>query len=280
MKQFSQWLLSALLSLGLATQVAATPLRAAAPAEAAKPQPAVEQQGQTPVGNNMIMFASAADAEAAVQPQPKGKLIYIDPGHGSSDVGAVHKGPDGQADLLERDVALDVAQQLADMLRREGYDVALTRTAENRPLPNGSQGADLQARVDMANKANADLLISVHFNGLDNKNTRGTEVWYCSDRPFSGDNERLATLVQESLVRNLRDAGYDTVDRGIKDDAKMGHFAVNGPHISRPSQMPGIIGEPLFMTNDEDAAQLKRPEVRTALAKGYFEGVKAYFESA
>ena len=220
---------------------------------------------------------------AEVKPAPaahKGKLVVIDPGHGGSDPGAVHKAADGQADVTEEDANLAVAQKLAEILRADGYDVQLTRTADSHVAPGASKAADLQARVDIANEAGADVFVSVHFNGLDNQSTRGTEVWYCSKRPHDAENEELATAVQESLVRSLNEAGFESADRGIKDDARMGHFAITGPRIARPSQMPAIIGEALFITNDQDAAVLKSPEGQEALARGYFQGIKAYFGDA
>jgi len=231
-------------------------------------------------GQTQPAGGGAADAAEAGPVAPKGKLIVIDPGHGGSDPGAVHKAANGETDIKEEDATLAVAQKLADMLRADGYDVSLTRTEDANVAPGGAKVADLQARVDTANKNEADLLVSVHFNGLQNHDTRGTEVWYCGDRPFAGENMKLATAVQEALVRNLNQAGYETAARGIKDDAKMGHFAINGPHIARPSNMPGLIGEALFMTNDQDAAQLQRPEIQDTLARGYFEGIKGYFGDA
>lgn len=223
---------------------------------------------------------AASEAPSAEQPAPapeaKGKLIMIDPGHGGTDPGAVHETADGQVDIKEEDATLAVANKLADMLRANGYEVKMTRAEDADVVPGGSEAAQLQGRVNLANDSDADLLISLHFNGIANKETRGTEVWYCADRPFSDDNEKLAQAVQDALVRSLNQAGYQTEDRGIKDDAKMGHFAINGPHINNPSEMPSITGEPLFMTNDQDAEQLQRPEVQQALAQGYFDGIQAY----
>ncbi len=240
----------------------ATPRKDAAPA----PKPAV-----------VAMVTPEPVANPA--PQAKGKLIVIDPGHGGSDPGALHQSGNGQADVTEEDANLAVALRLADMLRADGYEVQLTRSTDTEVVP-GSKAADLQKRVDIANEAGADVLISVHHNAAANKSARGTEVWYCSDRPFGAENERLAKAVNEALVRNLREAGYDTVDLGVKDDSKAGHFAITGPNLARPSEMPSIIGEALYITNDQDAAQLKRPEGIEALARGYFEGIKVYFGDA
>lgn len=215
-------------------------------------------------------------AEQAAVTQ-RDKTIVIDAGHGGSDPGAVHKAANGETDVTEEDSTLAVTLKLAEMLRADGYEVKLTRSEDADMVPGGSQRADLQARVDIANEAQADVFVSVHFNGLDNKQTRGTEVWYSGSREYAADNEKLANAVQDALVNNLREAGYDTEDRGIKDDAKMGGFALLATHMDRPSTMPAIIGEALFMTNDQDAEQLKRPEVQEAIARGYFQGIKAYF---
>jgi N-acetylmuramoyl-L-alanine amidase len=259
MNRLKQFLAVATVSAGLMVQAAIIPTAAAPPVLDQAPAMAQTEQ------------------QVAPAPQAKGKLIFIDAGHGGSDVGAVHK-TGGEVDVNERDVNLDIAQRLARMLREAGYDVEMSRE-DDQPVSAGGQAADLRARVKAANESNADLLISVHNNGLDNKATRGTEVWYCSDRAFSDENKALATAVQEALVKNLREAGYDTEDRGIKDDSIMGHFAINGPHLEQPSEMPSITGESLFMTNDQDAEQIKKPEIREAIARGYLQGIEAYFDA-
>ncbi len=183
----------------------------------------------------------------------------------------------GVVDLTEEDVNLDVALRLAEMLRQDGYRVRLTRSSD-QSLAAG-KAADLQARVDVANQAGADVFVSIHHNGSVNRAERGTEVYYCSHRPYADANRRLALLAQEAIVRNLRQAGHDVVDRGAKDDIIRGHLALLGPrNLPRPSRMPAIIGEALFMTNDADAAALMRPEIREAIARGYFEALKSYFE--
>lgn len=258
MNGLKRFLAAATMSTGLLVQAAVLPAAIAPSALAAAPVAAAEQPAQAP--------------------QAMGKLIFIDPGHGGSDSGAVHK-TSGKVDLNERDVNLDISQRLATLLRQAGYDVQMSREDANTPV-NGNEGADLRARVDAANKSNADLLISVHNNGIANNGVHGTEVWYCTDRPFSDQNKELANDVQQALVRNLRQAGYDTQDRGIKDDGMMGHFAIMGPTIERPSTMPSVTGESLFMTNDQDASQLQKPEIRQAIAQGYFDGIQAYFGQA
>lgn len=246
----------------------------AAPSAHAQPAPTVAAPGPQPT-------PTASPSPAPTPVPDKGKLVVIDPGHGGTDPGAVHTTPAGAADVAEEEVNLWIALKLAEMLRADGYHVQLTRTDDRAVGPDGNELADVQARVDMANQAGADILVSVHHNGSNNRSLSGATVYYCNDRSFSADNRRLAGLVQEALVRNMRQAGYDVVDRGAQDDAVLGHLALLASYnVSRPSQMPAVLGEALFMSNDADAAILKRADMREAIARGYFEGVKAYFEGS
>ena len=206
--------------------------------------------------------------------------IFVDPGHGGPDAGAVHVGPSGQVDLVEKDVDLDISLRLAALLEAAGHQAILARSQDRGVTPQGSGRQELYARVDMANEAGADLFISVHNNGHSDRSLRGTEVYYCADRPYSSENKRLAAAVQAALVEALRRAGYETVDRGIHDDTEVyrGHMGVLGPRIARPTRMVAILGESLFVTNDADAARLAQPEIRQAIAEGYAEGIRAYLE--
>jgi N-acetylmuramoyl-L-alanine amidase len=215
---------------------------------------------------------------ATPRPQANGKVIFVDAGHGGADSGAAHKNAAGVEDLLEKEANLWIATHLADALRAKGYQVVLSRSTDSFAIPGASTAVELQKRVDMANQAGADLYVAIHNNGNDNKSVRGTEVLYCNARTFTDKNIRLATLVQAALVRNLRAAGYNTVDRGIKDDVVRGHLAVLAPaNLARATRMPGIIGESLFLSNEADAAALKRADIRQAIVQGYLEGIQAYF---
>lgn len=256
-------------------RAAAAGLVATAPAPTATPT-ATRPATPTPL-------PSATPTPTFVAPrlvQGRPLRIFIDPGHGGPDAGAVHVGPAGEVDLLEKDVDLDISLRLASLLRAAGHEVLLARS-EDRGLTPGQTGRqELYARVDLANEAGADLFISVHNNGHPDPSQRGTEVYYCSARPYSAENLRLAIAVQAALVESLRRAGYETVDRGVHDDIEVyrGHMGVLGPRISRPTRMVAVLGESLFVTNDADAAQLARPEIRQAIAEGYAGGIRAYLK--
>jgi N-acetylmuramoyl-L-alanine amidase len=219
-------------------------------------------------------------------------LVFVDPGHGGKEIGASYAFDDGTR-LIEKDLNLKVATKLIALLKDAGIGVATSRTTDaqvntTRDLNNDTKinlTDDLQARVDGANAVKADILVSVHFNGIDDPTKKGTQTFYSEGRPFSSKSQDLATLVQASLMRNIGAAGYQTTDRGATTDSKIlgqgSHYYLLGPEsptIRRPSEMPGMIGEPLFVTSADDAGALRQEKVLDAVARGYFEGIKAYFD--
>ncbi len=217
--------------------------------------------------------------------------VTIDPGHGGAEIGTSHTYPDGQV-LQEKTLNLRVATKVRDLLQQAGYDIKMTRTTDSQVNVdkkdlNGdgkvSVSDDLQARVDVANNSNSDLLVSIHFNGIADSGMKGTYVFFDPDRPFSDRNQALADSVDAAIVKALKDAGYTTTDRGSrKDTSVLGgeHYFLLSPKsdwVARPSQMPAIIGEALFLTNDDDANAIRNDRVVDAIATGYAEGIKAYF---
>ncbi|MHB9091791.1 MAG: N-acetylmuramoyl-L-alanine amidase family protein, partial [Chloroflexota bacterium] len=219
----------------------------------------------------------------------------MDPGHGGSEIGAVYVGASGRVELLEKDVNLAIGRRLAALLRAAGYRVLLTRDgdvgANTPPVDRTGDGKidvqdDLQARLDLANAAGASLLLSLHNNGHPDASLSGSEVYYCQHRPYAERNATLANLLQGAFVRRLGEVGYSTVDRGAKGDADFRvidgvsyHASLLGPaqppRIVRPSQMPAVIGESLFLTNPEGAL-LGRADVQDAIAHAYLDAVEGY----
>ena len=218
--------------------------------------------------------------------------VFVDPGHGGKEIGSSAKLPDGTT-LVEKDLNLVVAGKLVALLRGAGYEVVTSRTTDTQV--NGGRDLtgddklslddDLQARVDRANAAKADLIVSVHFNGLADPTKRGTQVFYAEGRPFSDRGKALAELAQAALLEQLAAAGYETVDRrATPDSAVLGRgnryylLGAASEIVKRPSAMPGIIGEPLFLTNPDDARAVRQEKVQDAVARAYFRAIQAYFE--
>jgi N-acetylmuramoyl-L-alanine amidase len=219
------------------------------------------------------------------------RVVVLDPGHGGEEVGAAGAG------VTEKDINLTIARTLKGLLEQDGIRVILTRDADRRaepPLPptGGNQRAtrlDLQARIDIANGAQADVFLSIHNNGSPNPADAGTEVWWDSKRPWAAYNQALAEQTQAALLEAIRGQGYPTINRGLKEDSQFRVFQgrsfpifVLGPprvgsSTSRATQMPAVLGEALFLSNAAEAPWLARADMQAAIARGYHEALRRYF---
>ena len=265
----------------------ATPTPSPSATQEPRPEPVLEFEGpseeQAPLPPPPPAFGPPPPAPIEIL-HPPPYTVVIDPGHGGPRYsGAAAPG------IIEKDANLDVALRLAPLLTAAGYRVVLTRRGDYTLTQFDADTAierrdEIQARVDLANQERADILISVHFNGSSVSSLRGLEVYYNPDRSFGYFNYVLANSARHSIVTSIRGAGYDVVDRGIKNDALVGGDP-NNPHSwilgtnsgFRPSMMPGVIVEALFMSNYLDVEQIKRPEMRQVIAEGYRSGIDAYF---
>lgn len=220
-------------------------------------------------------------------------IVCLDPGHGGPDLGNVLV-EDGKIVLQEKDFTLEHASALAERLRSEGFEVVLTRDKDSEVNPanedvNGDgtvapeggpaqsdQLDDLQARVNICNLASADLLVSMHYNGAENKNLSGYEVWFNDQRPFSDRSEAFATMIHDALGQAYTAAGYDAVDRGIGIE----DHAVTGPARPGklvPSDMPGVVVEGLFLSNEDDAKFIESAEAEESIVGAYDAAIRQYF---
>jgi N-acetylmuramoyl-L-alanine amidase len=236
---------------------------------------------------------------AAVAAAP---TVCLNPGHGGDDLGAVRE-RSGEPAVHEAALNLTYARDLAARLEERGVRVVLTRRRDARANAtnadvNGdgevstqagsTQLDDLQARIDACNAAEADLLVSMHVNSSDNAAEEGYEVWYTADRPFGEQSRRLATLIADELGARLAAAGHPATFRGVIDDGTsttvpegLGHMVMTGPAVPgkvAPSEMPGVIAEPLFLSNDGDAAFLTSDDGQAAIVSAYEAAIVAYLE--
>ncbi len=266
-----------------------------APAQAAVP--AAGQQAFGGDGRILPIYPPASWAKEELGRRgfvrnPQKKVIVIDPGHGGPDVGAAH------GSFAEKNANLMIALQLKELLEADGFQVLVTREADVRPYyfpaevahtPRQETRADLQSRLDLANAVNADLFICIHNNGSSDRAQAGAEIWYAPDRPFGDSNWLLAQSVLQGILGELRKAGYAAPDRGLKNGSEfrvfngrvfplfvLGNSRVENQPM-RPTMMPGILGESLFLSNDYEANLLMQQGIREAIAQGYFRGIKSYF---
>jgi N-acetylmuramoyl-L-alanine amidase len=216
--------------------------------------------------------------------------VAIEAGHGGQHYwGASARDAAGHL-WIEKDLALDVSLRLQVLLAEMGYSTIMVRPGDYtltefdpwdyRP----SLIAEAQARVDVANDVRADALVSVHFNGWLDASQTGTETYCNPDRSFGHESCALAWYVQDALVRRIREAGYDVNDRGVRNDADVSgdpqnpHSFLLGTNANfRPSLMPGVISEVLFLSSPPDLEFLRRPDALDIIARALAEGIDAYF---
>ncbi|MCX5714512.1 MAG: N-acetylmuramoyl-L-alanine amidase, partial [Candidatus Omnitrophica bacterium] len=103
----------------------------------------------------------------AAVPLVKIKKVVVDAGHGGYDPGAI-----GRTGLKEKDVNLDIAKRLSNLLRSEGVKVTLTRSSDTF--------VSLGKRVRLANDSGADLFVSIHSNASRTRSLCGFETYYVS----------------------------------------------------------------------------------------------------
>ena len=154
-----------------------------------------------------LALALGAAVSALVPPaHAAGITIAIDPGHGGSDPGAVANG------LREKDLTLAVSLALKEELESyDGVRVVMTRTTDTRPSENTS--ADLSSRVDMAAAADADALVSIHFNS-GSPIANGAEVWYPNSSSYNYGTHTHGRTLSNAIQKQLTSLGL--ADRGIK----------------------------------------------------------------
>ena len=165
--------------------------------------------------------------------------IFLNPGHGGNDTGACGHG------LIERDVALLIAQRVQHYLQAVGYQTLLF------------QFDGLQTICDKANSWGADLFVSIHCNAA-NGLAQGAETYYFTD---SRAGYKLANLIQRQLINSL-----PLVDRGIKTKLSGGYDIF----VCKHTAMPAVLVETAFIDNAHDAQLLRnnQDDFARAIARG------------
>jgi N-acetylmuramoyl-L-alanine amidase len=179
---------------------------------------------------------------------PSGRVIVIvDPGHGGPDPGAI-----GIGGLREKDIVMSIAQQVASLLDQQGVQAVLTRT--------GDYDLDLEPRVSMAERMNADVFVSIHANAisLSRPDINGLETYYYSN------GQRLAQTIHNSILQ-----GVDVGNRGVRN----ARF-----YVLRRTSMPSVLVEVGFVTGREDAAKLSSSAYQSQMAQAIARGILQYLQ--
>ncbi len=222
-------------------------------------------------GTDLDRFIGPILRPSQLAPRPL-RTIVIDPGHGGTDTGTQNKA--GKLD--EKNFTLDVAKRLQRMLAESGWKVVLTRTDD--------RFVALPDRAELANKAKADLFVSIHFNSVaNNPAVRGTETYVLTPRYQRSTSSQLPSPEDKVEQIGNRHDGWSAVlgaqmhrqllgklkteDRGYKH----ARFAV-----LRLVDCPAVLVEAGYLSNDAEARKLNTEAYRGDIAEALAAGVQAY----
>ncbi len=270
-----------------------------ADAIAASAPPPAPAPVQTPATTPAVPVSPAQPA-IKLPPVPSGKreiVVAIDAGHGGEDPGA--SGSRGQH---EKDIVLQIAKELQRQINSErGFRAELTRT--------GDYFIPLRKRTEIARKKGADLFISIHADAAPSRAAFGASVFALSDRGATSETARwLADTENRSdLIGGAGNVSLDDKDRmlaGVLLDLSMtatlssslnvgqkvlGNMGrVTSLHKQRVEQagfmvlkspdIPSILVETGFISNNNEAAKLATASHQQALARSIHTGVRQYFQ--
>jgi len=189
----------------------------------------------------------------------KGRKIAIDPGHGGSDSGAI--GPTG---IMEKSVTLRVSRELKRLLEAEGATVILTRTGDTEVSSKGANATsveELEARCEVANRADADIFLSIHADAFTNREVKGTTAYYYTKG--TQQSKRLADSVRTALIDAI-----GTVDRGTQ---------TSNFYVVKHTDMPAILVEISFISNPDEEKMMNSETGIKKIAQGIADGIADYF---
>lgn len=220
-------------------------------------------------------------------------VVVIDPGHGGKDPGAI-----GATGLQEKEVVLDIAKRLANLLdSRLGMKVIMTRE-DDTFIP-------LSTRTKMANAQGADIFLSVHANASKRRQADGFETYFLDQA--KNDAGRAAAILENSALKfegpqiamvgmsDLDFILYDMIQNEFHQESehlagiiqgeleKKLHIKSRGVnqapfYVLNGAYMPAVLVETAFISNAEEEALLKKRWFRQRIAESLYESVRVFKE--
>ena len=186
-----------------------------------------------------------------------GKTIYVDPGHGGVDAGAI------SSTFLEKDMNLLLSQKLQKELVSKGAVVFLTRDGDY-DLANSTMNRkrnDLYNRVKLINNSKCDLYISMHLNASPSSKWNGIQIFYSN---VLEENKIVAETITNTMKENMKNI------REVKKE--------NGYYMYSKIKVPGVLVEAGFVSNPNDNYKIRQGDYQDILIKNIVMGIENYFQ--
>ena len=256
------------------------------PSRAVRPPVAFSESEPLPPADVSRALQTPQPIDPSVLPLGLHRVV-LDPGHGGENEGTVS--PTG---LIEKEVTLDIAQRVKNLLESDSYEVVMTRQHD--------VDLSLKQRAELANEARGDIFVSIHVNWIENREVRGVETFYLGttedpylealaarenqnsgysladfrdilEQVYAGvrqeESRQLAGAVQQALFESLHAVNSTVRDRGVKS-APFG--------VLTHTEMPAILAEVSCVSNDVEARLLMTPIYRQYLAEAIVSGIQTF----
>ncbi len=262
------------------------------PAAAASEPETSTQKGSKAVASANVKIAKLKPKDLARQLALGVRRIILDPGHGGKDKGAIGVIPG----VYEKDITLAIALKLQKKLKEKlGCEVVLTR--------NCDKYLSLEERTAIANTKNGDLFISIHTNSVPQREAYGIETFFlnlatdddavmvaarenATSRKNISDlqniltelmknakiteSSRLASIIQENMVRNLSEKYTNIRGKGVKQAPF---------YVLLGAQMPSVLVETSFISNERECKRLASNEYQNHVSDAITKGISHYIQS-
>ena len=216
----------------------------------------------------VVVYETNASDRRFLLPEPLGGLtIVVDAGHGGIDGGA------SKGDVIESEITLKIAQRVERQLKRMGAKVIMTRTTAGDALSEHAPSEqfkstrerkreDLFLRESIVQEAEADMFITIHANAIPNSKWRGAQIFYHkTGHPHS---VHLANEVQGSIRESLQNTDREAL-------------AIEQVYLLKKVNMPAILVETGFISNDEERELLLNVKYQEQMADAIVRGIENYY---
>ncbi|PIW55199.1 MAG: N-acetylmuramoyl-L-alanine amidase [Sphingomonadales bacterium CG12_big_fil_rev_8_21_14_0_65_65_10] len=271
--------------LGLLAGVAALAMRGSAGVRTSEPAGEYVVRLQLPDAGGEIGLPPVQGPQDSSRP-----LVVIDAGHGAGDPGAVGN------DLREKDVTLAIALAVRDRLLAEGgIRVAMTRDDDSFLV--------LEERANIARRLGADLFVSIHADAAENDGATGATAYLLSEEGSSAQAEAFAERENRSVTVNgvqlseqedsinaiLVDLSQRETEARSRELAELivreaGDVPLRGRPVQsanftvlRSPDLPSLLFEAGYISNEADAARLATGEGQRAIADLLARTIRIYF---